>query len=245
MSFSSDIKNEILNRFSTEKNIKNIKAENFGEEITKATTKNNLFEEFGYLFEISKLSEDEIKSILIGSFLSSGCIVDPESDYHFEVTFKSKSLGEFFFNLLSLLEFTPKLIKRKRSNIYTVYFKESEQISFFLSLIGASLALLKFEQIRVEKEVKNNINRNINCETANLTKTISSSVKQIEAIEKIKEAGYFDDLKPNLRETANIRLKYPDESLDSLTKHFKDVSITKSGVKHRLDKIIQISNDIV
>lgn len=244
MSFSSEIKEEILNNFAREKSIVDIKAENFGEELSKAATKMELLEEFSEFFDISNLNEDIIKSILKGTFLSSGCIVDPNIDYHFEVTFRTKSCADYFFNLLSLLEFMPKLIKRKKTNVYTIYFKESEQVSYFLSLVGASLSLLKFEQIRVEKDVKNNINRSINCETANLSKTINSSVKQIEAINKIKKAGKFDSLSIKLKETAIIREKYPEESLDKLLMHFNNEKITKSGLKHRLDKIIKIAGDI-
>lgn len=244
MSFSTEIKDELLNNCTTEKKILYIRAEGFGEGLSKARTKHELFKDYEDFFDISKLNEETIKSILKGAFLSSGCIVDPNMDYHFEVTFRAKSCADYFFNLLSLLEFTPKIIKRKKSNVYTVYFKESEQISFFLSLVGASLSMLKFEGIRVEKEVKNNINRTINCETANLSKTINSSVKHIEAIEKIKKAGKYNNLNPRLKETADLRVKYPDASLEELAKHFEGIKISKSGIKHRLDKIIQISEDI-
>ena len=97
--------------------------------------------------------------------------------------------------------------------------KEAEQISFLLSLLGASKALLKFEQIRVEKNVKNSINRTINCETANLSKTIQASVKQIEAITKLRNAGKFESLNDTLKDTAILREAFPNESLEFLSKH--------------------------
>ena len=130
-------------------------------------------------------------------------------------------------------------------NIYTVYIKEAEQISIFLSMIGASNSMLNFEQIRVIKDVKNNINRTINCETANLAKTINSSVKQIEAIDKIKKAGKYDTLNDKLKYTASLRLKYKNESLDAISKKTSGQNyISKSGLKHRLDKLIEIANEL-
>ncbi len=242
MSFSSDVKNEVLNNFSKNKKSCCIKAEKFGEYLTSVPLKNILNEEFREYLDISKLNECCIKSILKGVFLGSGCIVDPFVDYHFEAIFKNKACGEYFFNLLSVLDFTPKLIKRKKQNI--VYFKESEQISLFLSILGANNAVLKFEQIRVEKEVKNKINRTTNCETANLSKTINSAVKQIDAINKLKKNGKFASLNDKLKYTAKLRLKYPTESLDyiaSITAKDEKNKISKSGLKHRLDKIIEIA----
>lgn len=242
MSFSSDVKNEVLNNFSKNKKSCCIKAEKFGEYLTSVPLKNILNDEFKEYLDISKLNECCIKSILKGVFLGSGCIVDPLVDYHFEAIFKNKACGEYFLNLLSVLDFTPKLIKRKKQNI--VYFKESEQISLFLSILGANNAVLKFEQIRVEKEVKNKINRTTNCETANLSKTINSAVKQIEAINKLKKNGKFASLNEKLKYTANLRLKYPTESLDyiaSMTSKDEKNKISKSGLKHRLDKIVEMA----
>ena len=242
MSFSSDVKNEVLNNFSKNKKSCCIKAEKFGEYLTSVPLKNILNEEFREYLDVSKLNECCIKSIIKGVFLVSGCIVDPLVDYHFEAIFKNKACGEYFFNLLSVLDFTPKLIKRKKQNI--VYFKESEQISLFLSILGANNAVLKFEQIRVEKEVKNKINRTTNCETANLSKTINSAVKQIDAINKLKKNGKFASLNDKLKYTAKLRLKYPTESLDyiaSITAKDEKNKISKSGLKHRLDKIIEIA----
>ncbi|MDO4282792.1 MAG: DNA-binding protein WhiA [Clostridia bacterium] len=245
MSFSSDVKDEILKNFSGNQKTCCIKAEKFGEYLTSVPLKNILGNEFKEYLDISKLKECCIKSILKGVFLGSGCIVDPMLDYHFEVIFKNKACGEYILNLLSVLDFTPKMIKRKKQNV--VYFKESEQISLFLSILGANNAVLKFEQIRVEKEVKNSINRTTNCETANLSKTINSAVKQIEAIKKLKEHGKFASLNDKLKYTANLRLKYPTESLDYIaSKTAKDEKnkISKSGLKHRLDKLIQLAAEI-
>lgn len=244
MSFSSDIKEEVLRNFSNTKDTCCIKAEKFGEYLTSVQLKNSLNNEFNEYLDIAKLKECCIQSICKGVFLGSGCIVDPIQDYHFEAIFKNKSCGEYFYNLLSLLEFTPKLIKRKKLNV--VYFKEAEQISFFLSIIGANNAVLKFEQIRVEKEVKNTINRTTNCETANLSKTINTALKQIEAINKLKKNGKYELLSEKLKYTAKLRLKYRTESLDyiaSKTQNKGKDKISKSGLKHRLDKIIKLAEE--
>lgn len=246
MSFSSDIKEEILKNFSKCKNTCCIKAERFGEYLVEAQNKYELESQFKELFDISKLKECCIKSILKGCFLGGGCIVNPNTDYHFELTIKNKACAEYIFNLLSVLEFTPKLLKRKNTGTYVVYIKDSEQISLFLSLVEANTSMLKFEEIRVEKQVKNNINRTINCEAANLAKTIKSSIKQIEAIEKIKKAGKFDNLNEKLKYAASLRLKYKNESLDYISNKTKEKGeyISKSGLKHRFDKILQIADSI-
>ncbi len=245
MSFSSKIKEEILEKFNmlTKKDCcKN--AERFGEYLTLTNTKQKISENYIDFFNISKLNECCIKAIIKGTFLSSGCITDPNNNYHFEIAFKNKACGEYILNLLSLLEFTPKLIKRKSTNQYVVYIKESEQISMLLSMMEASNALLNFENIRVEKEVKNNINRNVNCETANLSKTIEASVKQIEAIKKLRKSGKYFSLNDKLKSVASLREKYPNESIEFLSEKLSKVEkISKSGIKHRLDKIINLANE--
>lgn len=243
MSFSSNVKDEILERT---KNSKYEKAEKFGELLTEANLKSDLMEEYNEFFDISKLNVEKIKEILKGAFLSSGYIVDPISDYHFEIDIKNKACGDYIFNILSLLEFTPKIIKRKKINMYVIYLKESEQISFFLQLIGANRAYLKFEEILIEKDVRNNINRTVNCEAANIKKTVKSSMEQIEAIEKIKKSGKYDSLTEKLKYTASLRLKYKDESLDKISKITAgtDNYISKSGLKHRLDKLIEIASKL-
>ena len=246
MSFSSDIKREILDNFNIKK-VNNccINAEKFGEHLTAVKHKKDIEEMHKEYFEISKISECCIKSILKGAFLSSGCIVNPQNDYHFELVLKNKACSEYILDLLSVLDLTPRLLKRDKINLYVVYIKEAEQISFLLSLLGASKALLKFEQIRVEKNVKNSINRTINCETANLSKTIQASVKQIEAITKLRNAGKFESLNDTLKDTAILRETFPNESLEFLSKHSEQTKkISKSGLKHRLDKLIEIANMI-
>lgn len=245
MSFSSEIKEEILKKFNlSKKNNCCIGSERFGEYLTTTPKKQNLEENFNDYFDIAKLNECCIKSIIKGAFLSSGCITSPQNNYHFEVAFKNKACAEFFLSLLSLLEFTPKLIKRKGSNQYVVYIKEAEQISTILSFMEVTSALLKFENIRIEKDLKNNINRTINCETANLSKTIEASVRQVEAINILKKNGKYKNLNDKLKLVAEYRQKYPNESIEFLSAKISEKEkISKSGVKHRLDKIIEISKN--
>ena len=246
MSFSEQIKEELLNKQSNVNNKDNLNTyERFGEYLTYSNTKNELKKDYSSYFDISNLNEAEIKWILKGVFLSSGCIVNPEKDYHLEINFKNKACTDYVYDILSLLEFTPKIIKRKTSNNYVIYIKESDQIVTFLSLLEANKSVLTFEQIRVEKQVKNNINRAVNCETANLAKTKKSSVNQIEAINKLKESGMFNNLDERLKHVASLREKYPDKSLAFIVDKIpSDIKISKSGLKHRLDKIVEMSENL-
>ena len=180
------------------------------------------------------------KAFLRGAFLGTGCIVDPNTDYHFEITTKSKKNANIMLDVINnIIGFEAKLLKRS-ANLYVIYIKDSEQISMILSYLGASKSLLKYENIRVERSIKNNINRSINCETANLTKTISAAYRQISAIDKLDKNGVLDTLSEELKEICRLRKKYPEISLDALSKLCK-IPITKSGVNHRLKKIIEMA----
>ncbi len=248
MSFSEEIKSEILKKYTNTSNLADccIKAERFGEYLTEVKNKSELESKFKDYLNISKINECCMRSILVGAFLSSGYITSPKLDYHFEINIKNKACTEYIYNLLSLLEFTPKILKRKENNCYAIYIKESDQIATFLGLISANVSLLKFEQIRVEKEVKNNINRAINCETANLTKTINNSFKIKNAIEILKKNGKYNNLNEKLKYAIFLKEKYPDKSLSYIasTTINTENKITKSGLKHRLDKIIELANSI-
>lgn len=127
-------------------------------------------------------------------------------------------------------------------NKYAIYIKEGEEISKFLALIGANKAVMKFEEIRVQKEMRGKVNRLVNCETANLNKTINASIEQISAIKKLKDTGKFSQLNDNLKEIANLRLENPNMSLVDLGKLLKN-PLGKSGVNYRLKKIIEFANE--
>ena len=236
MSFSQDIKNEILKIKTNKKCCKMVQKEaellTEGENINVAELKKHI-----------KENNCCKKAYIRGLFLGSGCIVDPNTDYHFEVTAKLKKNATIILEILNnIIGFEAKLLKRS-TNLYVIYIKDSEQISMVLSFLGASKALLYFENIRVERSIKNNINRSINCETANLSKTISAAYKQLLAIEKLEKNNMVEKLPAELREICILRKENPEMSLSDLTNLCKE-KITKSGINHRLKKIIDIANKI-
>ena len=126
-------------------------------------------------------------------------------------------------------------------NRYSTYIKDGEEISKFLALIGANKAVMKFEEIRIQKEMRGKVNRIVNCETANLSKTINAAIEQIAAIKKLQEEGKFNKLDDNLKEIAILRIENPDMPLVELGKLLKE-PLGKSGVNYRLKKIMEIAN---
>lgn len=192
------------------------------------------------LENLEKLNSQEelaIKAFIRGIFLGSGSVNNPENKYHLELILSTKRNTYIVKELLQKMQINMKEMKRK--NGFSLYLKEGEEISKFLALIGANAAVLKFEEIRVLRDMKNNINRKVNCETANLSKTINASVKQIEAIKKLQKRGEFESLSNNLKEIAILRLENPDASLAELGKMLKN-PIGKSGVNHRLKQLEEL-----
>ena len=231
MSFSEQIKDEILMTKNKKCCILPLR---YGELITESRDIK--------LTDIKKLVKDTCckRAFLKGVFLGSGCVVNPNTDYHFEVTTKSKVYADYLVKLMNEFGLAPKIIKRNSN--YVIYLKDSEQISTLLAVFEVNKAVLEYENIRISKSITNNINRSVNCETANLTKTIEAAVKQQEAINKLKAENRFNDLNPKLKEIASLRLKYPEASLDELAEKCS-YKISKSGVYHRLNKIIKIAEE--
>ena len=190
----------------------------------------------------SNMKQDEqlARLCIREAFIKSGSMSDPNKRYHLQIMFKQKKKADEIKTLLLNFNIHAKVIKK--DNEYMLYLKDGEEISNFLALIGANNSVLKFEEIRVIKETKNNINRIVNCETANLNKIINASVEQIKAIEIIKGAGKFEELPDNLKEIANLRAENPDASLVELGKMLNK-PIGKSGVNHRLRKILGIAEN--
>ena len=189
---------------------------------------------------INENKEENLRAIIRGLFLGSGSINNPENKYHLEIVFKQDlNINEIIY-ILKKLGINIKRMETK--NKYSIYIKEGEEISKFLALIGANKAVMKFEDVRVQKEMKGKVNRLVNCETANLNKTINASIEQIAAIRKLQETGKFNKLNDNLKEIANLRLENPDMSLVDLGKLLKN-PVGKSGVNYRLKKIMEIAND--
>ena len=186
-------------------------------------------------------NQEEKKAIIRGTFMGAGSINNPEREYHLEMEVTNEENMNIVLNLL--LEFGIKAKFMEAKDKYYIYLKEGEEISKFLALIGAAKAVMKFEDIRIQKEMRGKVNRLVNCETANLNKTINASIEQIAAIRKLQENGEFKKLDDNLKEIALLRLENPDMSLIELGKKLK-VPIGKSGVNYRLKKIMEIANGV-
>ncbi|MBU5307183.1 DNA-binding protein WhiA [Clostridioides mangenotii] len=181
------------------------------------------------------VEEDECKrAFLRGAFLGGGSISDPDKSYHMEFVTNSEEFAISLKDLINSLGLNSKIVPRKSN--YIVYLKESEQISDLLSVIGAHKALLSLQNTKVLKEMRNNVNRIVNCETANLSKTVNASVRQVEDINLIQKTIGISNLPKNLQEIALIRVEYEDMTLKELGE-ILDPPIGKSGVNHRLRKI--------
>lgn len=191
--------------------------------------------------EIANIKNQELlKAIVRGMYLGSGSVNNPENKYHLEITFSNESNMKLAISILEKLGIKTKKMIMK--NKYYLYIKEGEEISKILALIGANKAVMKFEEIRIQREMRGKVNRLVNCKTANLNKTINASVEQIAAINKLKENGKFNKLNENLKEIAELRIENPDMSLIDLGKLLKE-PVGKSGVNYRLKKIIELAND--
>ena len=189
----------------------------------------------------AEINENEKKSIIRGAFLGSGSINNPEKKYHLEINLSNKINLNYLFEIISSMNIKCKKLEQDKK--YSIYIKDGEEISLIIALMGASKSVLDFEDIRVQREMRGKVNRIVNCQTANLNKTINASVEQIEAIKKLQTNNKFNKLDENLKEIALLRLEYPDTSLIDLGKKLKN-PIGKSGVNYRLKKIIQIAEEI-
>lgn len=181
------------------------------------------------------------KSFLRAAFLTGGSISDPEKTYHLEIATHNRMCAELIHCLLSEYNINVKIITRKGN--YVAYIKEGENIVDFLNIVGAHGALMELENVRILKDMRNNVNRIVNCETANLEKTVNASVRQMENIRFIQSTIGFSKLPENLVEIANMRLEYSEASLKELgeTLHPR---LGKSGVNHRLRKLDEIAERI-
>lgn len=186
-------------------------------------------------------NEECIRAFLRGAFLGGGSISDPEKNYHMEFVTNNEEFSKSLRDLINSLGFNSKIVSRK--NNYVVYLKESEQISDLLSIIGAHNALLSLQNTKIVKEMRNNVNRLVNCETANLSKTVNAAVRQVENIRLIQDTIGISSLPENLQEIARIREEYEDMTLKELGEMLNP-PIGKSGVNHRLRKIEEIANKL-
>lgn len=176
------------------------------------------------------------KAYLRGAFLAGGSINNPEtSSYHLEIFNLYKDHNDAVCNLLKSFHLRARKLERKKG--YISYIKEAEKITEFLSIIGAHNALFKFEDVRIVRDMRNSVNRLVNCETANLNKTIGAAFRQIENIKLIENTVGLDVLPEKLQEIAILRVQHQDVSLKELGELVASGKISKSGVNHRLKKI--------
>ncbi|EUJ25609.1 hypothetical protein MFLO_15279 [Listeria floridensis FSL S10-1187] len=180
------------------------------------------------------------RAYLRGAFLASGSVNNPEtSSYHLEIFSVYAEHNQAICDLMNSFDLNARTLERK--NGYITYLKEAEKITEFLSIIGATSALLHFEDVRIMRDMRNSVNRLVNCETANLNKTISAAVRQIENIKFIQTEVGLEALPERLREIAELRVTHEDVSLKELGEMVTTGPISKSGINHRLRKIDQMA----
>jgi DNA-binding protein WhiA len=183
------------------------------------------------------------RSYLRGAFLAGGSVNNPEtSSYHLEVFSLYKEHSEALCELMNSFDLNGKTLERKKG--YMTYLKEAEKITDFLIIIGANNAMLKFEDIRILRDMRNSVNRLVNCETANLNKTIGASIRQVENIKYIQGTVGLDVLPEKLREIAELRVAHKDVTLKELGEMVSSGPISKSGINHRLRKVDAIAEKI-
>lgn len=214
MSFSAETKNEIKNKYFTSK-----------KRHSKITGYRGNLQDREYLMEL---------------FIEKGTMSDPEKFYHLEFVCDSEEEALSVKNIIAGFSINCGLMRRKEH--YVVYLKDSEAISDMLSLLGAHNAVLDFENIKVLKEMRESVQRRVNCETANISKTVSAALKQAEDIRYISERIGLDALSDSLREAAELRLKFPDAALSELAEHMPGVG--RSGINHRFRKIAAIAEKL-
>ena len=244
MSFASDMKNELTRIEVDESNAK--------AELSALIRMNGALSLSNQQFVINVQTENAttarriyslIKRILRGAFLAGGSVNNPEtSSYHLEIFSQYEDHSEGLTKLMNSYELNAKHLERKKGSI--AYLKEAEKISDFLSLIGGYQALLKFEDVRIVRDMRNSVNRLVNCETANLNKTVSAAMKQVESIQLIDEEIGLENLPDRLREVAKLRVEHQEISLKELGEMVSTGPISKSGMNHRLRKLNELADKI-
>ncbi len=216
MSFSSEVKNEVRNKgFTVKKQHSRIKG-------------------------VTSDRHEEYREKIVTAFLKAGSISDPSRFYHLEFVCESEEEAEELKAAIEDFGLSPGIMQRK--DRYVVYIKDSEAIADMLIILGATNAVLEFENIRILKSMKEQVQRTVNCETHNISKTVSAAVRQLEDINVIIEHGAYDELPEGLKEVADLRLRYPDASLKELAAMLNDTG--KSGINHRFRRLAGIANSI-
>jgi DNA-binding protein WhiA len=197
----------------------------------------------GHIPEEIKLNKQKAKSYLRGAFLASGSVNSPDtSRYHLEIHSSYEEHNEDICEMMQMFDMNARIHERR--NGYIVYLKEAEKIADFLAMIGATGSMFRFEDVRIVRDMRNSVNRLVNCENANMNKTIDAASRQIENIQLIAQVRGLDTLPDKLREMAKLRIDHPDVSLKELGELVPNGGVSKSGVNHRLRKINQIAEGI-
>ena len=181
------------------------------------------------------------RAFIRGAFLAAGSMSDPKKAYHFEIVCAAESMAEQIRELMSSFSMDAKIVQRKKS--YVVYLKEGSQIVDILNIMEAHVSLMELENVRILKEMRNTVNRKVNCETANLNKTVSAAVKQLEDITYLRDTIGLEKLSEGLEEVALARLSHPDASLKELGALLSP-PVGKSGVNHRLRKLGDLAEKV-
>lgn len=181
------------------------------------------------------------RAFIRGAFLSAGSISNPNKGYHFEIVCTSLPQAKQIQSAMNSFEADAKIVTRKKNQV--VYVKEGTHIVDLLNVMGAHEALMNLENVRIVKEMRNSVNRQVNCETANISKTVNAAVRQIEDIVYIRDHMGLESLPDHLRDMALLRLKYPDVPLKELGSYLNP-PVGKSGVNHRLRKLSKIAEEM-
>lgn len=181
------------------------------------------------------------RAFLRGAFLASGSMSDPGKSYHFEIVCNTLERAQYLCGLMQDFELDARIVRRKKNII--VYLKEGDRIVDVLNVMDAPLALMELENVRILKDMRNNVNRKVNCETANINKTVSAAVRQRDDIAYIRDTVGLSGLPEGLRDVALTRLAYPDASLKELGELLEE-PVGKSGVNHRLRKLSEMADKL-
>ena len=207
-----------------------------------------LMKPFGVIEEDFSISDSLIiqrecckRAFIRGAFLASGSVSDPVKTYHFEIVCLSEAKAKQLQMIMETFNINARVIKRRK--YFVVYVKDSSQVVDLLNIMGAYNALMDMENVRIVKDMRNNVNRKVNCETANINKTVSAAVKQIEDIRFIQMSSAFDELPESLQEMAELSVRYPEATLAELGQ-LLDTPVGKSGVNHRLKKISLFADEL-
>ena len=219
--------------------------------ITDTEKITRIFETYGFSKEnllahnvnLGVLEEECCRTSFIrGAFLTGGAVTDPAKSYHMEFVTAHYNVSRQTYSLLLEMGFSPK--EAKRNGIYIIYFKQSAAIEDLLTLIGAPIHAMELMSAKIEKDVRNTVNRKVNCDTANVTKTVDAATAQLKAIEEIISTGAFYSLPEKLKQTAELRISNPELSIKELAE-ISTPPVTKSCLNHRMRKICEIAGNPV